>query len=86
MSRMGSGAVAALAVVGILCAASPASAFVSVACKAKNSAGKSFVHTADGIFEWDSKLSATTFAMAKCQDGSKKPDSCKIVECHITNP
>lgn len=86
MLKARSTAVAALAVIGMLAAASPAAAFVSVACTAKNSAGKKFVHETDGLLEWDSTMWATSFAMAKCKDGSTKPNTCKIVECHVTRP
>ena len=84
MNRLVSKSVLALVVGAMLLAASPASAFVAVACTARNSAGKVFRDEHFGLFEFDSKISAASYAMDACQAKSARPASCAIKECHVT--
>jgi hypothetical protein len=70
---------------GTLLATSPAFAFVAVECTAKNSAGKKYTSEIFGWFEWDSRVSATSYAMAACKAGSKNPASCTISVCTKTH-
>ncbi len=75
----------ALVAVATVPAASPSQAFVAYACTAKDSHGVKSRYEYFGWFSFNSKISATSFALAACKAKSKTPDSCKITVCTKTH-
>ncbi len=75
--------VSATLLAGLLLATSPAAA-ATVACTAKDSAGKHWTEKQTGLLEFSVKTIAGALAKADCQDKSKHPASCKVVACKVT--
>ena len=85
MKMLGSKTLLALVAAGMVLAVSPASAFVAVACTAKDVHGKKYTYEYFGIFQIDARPSARSFSMAACQDKSSKPATCKVETCWVTH-
>ncbi len=66
-----------------LLAASPALAATAV-CTAKDSAGKHWTETQTGLLDFSVKIIAEALAKADCQDKSKHPATCRVVNCKVT--
>jgi hypothetical protein len=70
---------------GTLITVSPSYAFVAWACTAKDSHGVKSTYEYHGLFTFDSKLSAASFAKAACEAKSKSPATCHITTCWMTH-
>lgn len=75
-SKLLIGAVAA----AMMMAASPSFAFVAWTCTAKDSHGHKFTKEVWGFLSFDTRPSAMSWTLKKCQDESRWPKSCQVIE------